>query len=232
MGKDEWETGSSIDFSKKDIIYYLASDGIANDVFHSGILTNVQVNCKNPDTFTYNPLNIGWSNYDLEDGSLVNYSLYKNRESFKNTSVIYHSEPFQEDITIAGQIKLNAYISMDVNDADFEFLLFEIKKDGKTIFLTTDYLRARYSESLKQEKLISKNIPYNYEFNTPYIFIRNISKDSRLRLIIRNLNSPHYQKNFQSGKDVSHETSKDAQTGHFSVYHNFSYPSKLTIPVL
>jgi len=69
---------------------------------------------------------VSFSKYDLEDGNLINYALYKNREAFKSASLIYHSAPFDKDITVAGQIKLTISISMDVKDADLKFYFMKL----------------------------------------------------------------------------------------------------------
>lgn len=137
----------------------------------------------------------------------------------------------EKEYTIAGRIKLTAYLSMDVKDADLEILLYEITPDGKILFLTTDYLRARYRNSLEMEELLIPNEIYKYEFNTPYLIVRKLSKNSRICLIIRNLNSPHYQKNFQSGGNISEEVKNVAEKSNVTLYHDSKYPSFLLIPI-
>ena len=41
--------------------------------------------------------------------------------------------------------QLHAIFAEKLEDADFEILLYEIKPDGTSVFLTTDILRARFS---------------------------------------------------------------------------------------
>lgn len=233
MGKNDWAWTNSLEnFKNSYMLLYLSSaNGKAADIYHSGYLIHEAPNSQFPDTFSYNPLDISFIKYDLEEGHLINYSLYKNREAYKGAGLVYHSNPVDKDLTLAGQIKLTINLAMDVNDADFEILLYEVRPEGNPIFLTMDYLRARYRNSPEKEELAVPGSINKYEFKTSYLFVRKISKGSRIRLVIRNLNSPHYQKNFQSGGNVSYETSKDAKPGHFSLYHNSEYPSFLEIPV-
>jgi len=232
MGQNDWNYTSSIqNIQKGTMLLYLHSGEKTTDVFHSGYLIHENANDPIADSFIYNPLDVSFSKYDLEDGNLINYALYKNREAFKSASLIYHSAPFDKDITVAGQIKLTISISMDVKDADFEILLYEIKSDGTTVFLTTDILRARYHNSIEKEELTNPGQINTYVFKTPYMFVRKISSGSRLRLIIRNLNSPHYQKNFQSGGNIFEETSTNSKPGTFLLYHNNINSSYIEIPI-
>jgi putative CocE/NonD family hydrolase len=233
MGKNEWNYASSLqDLQKATLLLYLHSGEKATDVFHSGYLINENANDPTPDSFKYDPMDVSFAKYDLEEGNLVNYAQYKTREAYKGAGLIYHSNPFDRDITIAGQIKLTASMSMDVKDADFEILLYEIKPDGSSVYLTTDILRARYRNGMEKEDLPVPGQIYTYVFKTPYMFVRKISSGSRLRLVIRNLNSPHYQKNFQSGGNIFEETSSVSKTGTFLLYHNNINNSFLEIPVL
>lgn len=232
MEQNEWNYTSSIQNLKKaTMLLYLHSGEKATDVFHSGYLIHENANDPFPDSFKYDPLDVSYSKFDLEDGHLINYALYKNREAFKGAGLVYHSAAFDKEIIFAGQIKLTVSISMDVKDADFEILLYEIKPDGTTVFLTTDILRARYRNSIEKEELPIPGEINTYVFKAPYMFVRKISSGSRLRLIIRNLNSPHYEKNFQSGSNIFEETSNSSKAGTFLLYHNNINSSFIEIPV-
>jgi putative CocE/NonD family hydrolase len=233
MGSNEWGYTSSLEnLNKGTMLLYLHSDnGKAADIFHSGYLIHETANNPSPDTFRNDPLDVSYSKYDLEEGHLVNYAQYKSREAYKGAGVIYHSTPFDKDIILAGQIKLTVSIAMDVKDADFEILLYEIKPDGSSVYLTTDILRARYRNTIEKEELPFLGQVYAYVFKTPYLFVRKLSAGSRLRLIIRNLNSPHYQKNFQSGGNIFDETARDAKPGTFLLFHNNVYKSYIELPV-
>jgi uncharacterized protein len=234
MGEEGWYHKESIgELSNSGIILYLDSEnGQAQDLFHSGYLRKEVPGKSAPDQYIYDPLDDDFLDYDLEDGHLLNYSLYKERDAHKKPAFVYHSEKFTRDLIFSGQIRLKIFLEMDVSDADFEILLYEICEDGTAIFLTMDILRSRYRNSLEKEILVEKGQILEYEFNTAYMFIRKIRQNSRLRLIIRNLNSPHYQKNFQSGTDVSRETKTSAQKSKVTLYHDNKYRSFLEIPVL
>ena len=92
-------------------------------------------------------------------------------------------------------------------------------------------MRARYRESLLQEKLVRPGEVNLYEFKGFYFFSRKLSKGSRLRLLLRSPNSIYWQKNYNSGGVVAEESAKDARTARITLYHDASRPSRLEIPL-
>ena len=233
MGEEKWAAASDINLSKKKKLkFYLAPQGNAKSIFSCGLLSTDLPTMAKSLQYRYNPLDVKWEEYDLEDGHLVNYALYKNREIFKEEGLIYCSDALPENMTIGGQIEVSLHLSANVKDCDMEILLYEMRDDGSLVFLTTDYLRARYRNSRDKEELLTPGKVEQFVFKNPYYFVRTIYKGSRIILIVRNLNSPHYQKNFQSGKSVSHETKEDAREGVFDLYHGKKYPSFLVLPII
>ena len=229
MGINEWRYARSLEsISNESMKFFLSSDdGKANDVFHSGNLELTYQIGQIPDTIIYDPLDI--SSADVV--SSENYMLDQS-EAFQNCKLIYHSLPFKNDVVIAGNIRVNLFLQINTPDTDIQFNLYEIKSSGESIFLTSDMMRARFRESLKKEKLIKPDEINLYEFDSKFLIVRKIDKNSRLRLVFSTLNSPDYQKNYNSGGDVSFETSKDAQTAIIRLFHNEEYPSNIMLPIL
>ena len=145
-------------------------------------------------------------------------------------SLVYHSKPFGEETEISGFVRLVAWISMDVPDTDFWVRLYEIKHDGTSIFLTEDWMRARYRESATTARFVKPGKIERYEFDKFYFFSRAIAKRSILRLVIRPPNSIYWQKNYNSGRDVSEESATDARTAHVKVFHDPEHAGFLAVP--
>ena len=121
---------------------------------------------------------------------------------------------------------------MDVPDTDFQVTVSEILVDGSHLLLTQDLLRARYRESLREEKLVVPGEINCYIFDGFTFFSRRIAKASRLRLLISSPNSIYIQKNYNSGGIVAYESGADAQTAHVTVYHDADHPSYLELPLV
>jgi putative CocE/NonD family hydrolase len=209
---------------------YLKSDGKANDIFQSGELAEEKPEDSPSDHYVYDPLDTRPAEFEKEE---VKNWITDQRYALNlfGNGLVYHSQPFPDDTEITGYLKLVAWIEMDVPDTDFWVLVYEIKSDGTSILLTQDMMRARYRESLREEKLVEPGKINCYEFDGFFFFSRQIAKGSRLRLVIRAPNSIHWQKNYNSGGEVAAESGKDARTAYVTLYHDAEHPSYLELPI-
>jgi hypothetical protein len=119
-----------------------------------------------------------------------------------------------------------------VPDTDLEADLYEILPDGSSVLLTGASMRARYRESLRTAKLVEAGKIEKYVFDNFTFFSRRITQGSRLRLLVRSINSLGTEKNYNSGGVVAAETGKDAKTAHISLIHDPEHPSALVLPIV
>jgi len=232
-GAEEWKYSDSLEsISDETWKFYLRSHGgLANDVFRSGRLTMADPGAEAPDTYLYDPLDTRPA--ELYQKEIKNFITDQtNALNLFGNGVVYHSEPFDANTEITGQVKLVAWIAMDVPDTDFAVEVDEIEPDGTSILLTNDLMRARYRESLTEEKLVKPGEINKYEFDGFTFFSRRIARGSRLRLVLNCPNSIFYEKNYNSGKAVASESGKDARTAHVVVYHDAEHKSYLETPVV
>jgi predicted acyl esterase len=258
-GAEEWKYADSLEtFANSKLTFYLGSDGKANDVFHSGTLITASAAASASlsaagasssasnghgststansagaayDKFVYDPLDTRPGELDREEvrGYITSQ---QDALNLNGNGVVYHGEPFAEDTEVTGYLKFVAWMSMDVPDTDFQVSVYEIKRDGTSVFLTGDQMRARYRESLTKERLVKPGEINRYEFNTFQFFSRRIARGSRLRLILSCPNTIQLEKNYNSGGVVAEESGKDARTAHITVFHDPSHSSVLEIPVV
>jgi len=232
-GAEEWKYADSLDsisnVTKR--LYLNSTNGSANDVFHSGTLEETPPAEAQPDHSIYDPLDMRPA--DLEREEIKNY-ITDQRYALNlfGNGLVYHSAPFEADTEITGYLKLVVWIALDVPDTDFQATVYEILRDGSSIALTQDLLRARYRESLRQEKLVTMGEINRYEFDGFTFFSRRIAQGSRLRLLITSPNSIHSQKNYNSGGVVADESGQDARTAHVTLYHAADHLSYLELPLV
>jgi putative CocE/NonD family hydrolase len=233
MGESKWKYADSIEelSNHKKKWYLSSSNGSAHDVFHSGSLSQrLQKKNQKPDTFKNDPLKLISKKDYIASQRDPDFML--NQEfAFQKDKLIYHSPPLKEDIEVAGYVKLTVFLSMNVPDTDLQMALYEIKPNGKSIGLASDMVRARFRNSLSKAELVKPGRVYPFVFDQPFFFARKIPKGSCLRLIISGINSPDWQKNYNSGGDVSKETAKDARKAIIKLFHNSKFPSHLELPV-
>ena len=239
-GLEQWKYADSLeDISKTTLTLYLHSDGSANDVFRSGAMEEQQPAKEPPDKYTYDPMDFRPEQLDPKGvcsfaEACGEHSITGQRQATNlfGNGVVYHSAPFAEDTEITGSVKFTAWMAIDTPDTDFQVLLYEILPDGTSIGLTGDRMRARYRESLRQEKLIRPGEINRYDFQTFTFFSRRIAKGSRLRLLLISPNSIYMEKNYNSGGIVARESGKEARVAHITLYHDAEHPSRLELPVV
>jgi putative CocE/NonD family hydrolase len=233
MGKDQWKYASSLDSvsTSRRTLFLSASGGGANDVFHSGSLVEVPANSTPPDGFTYDPLDMRPLAIDTVDAK---ESLKDQRFELDlhDNGLIYHTAPLTESIEVSGFVRVILYLSMDVPDTDLGVTLYEVLPDGSAIQLTSDSMRARFRDSLREEKLVTPGDINRYTFSGCTWFSRQIARGSRLRLVVSCINAPGSQKNYNSGGVVELESAKNARTAHVKLYHDKEHQSLVQLPVV
>jgi len=233
MSAEEWKYSDTLEsISNKTMHLYLNSaNGQANDVFHSGTMDSTLPSTAQPDRWVYDPLDIRPAELEREE---IKDNLTDQRYALNlfGNGLVYHSPPFDVDTEITGYLKLVVWIALDVPDTDFQVNVSEILFNGKHILLTQDFLRARYRESLRQEKLIAPGEINCYEFDGFTFFSRRVARNSRLRLVISCPNSIQIQKNYNSGGVIAEESGHDARVAHVTLYHDADHPSCLELPMV
>ncbi len=233
-GEETWKYASSLDAipGTPEKLYLTCDDRGAKDVFHSGTLCRAKPEKMAPAQYTYDPLDphelISVSESSAKN-QLVDQSLPL---AISGNGLVYHSEPFTAATEITGLLKLALWIKLDVRDTDFAASLFEIKPDGASIALTDAHMRARYRDSQREPHLVQPEDINRYEMQSFLWFSRRLEKGSRLRLVLYSPNSRNWEKNYNSGKEVSTETAKDARTAHITVYQDGYHASYLEIPTV
>ena len=231
-GAETWKYAGSLQAitAGQKRLYLSSINGQANDVFHSGQLLETIPQDAQPDRYIYDPLD---GRPAAAQREYIEAFLTSQRYALNlfGGGLVYHSEPFTEAVEIAGFLKLVLWLAIDVPDTDFHAVLYEITANGESIQLAEDLLRARYRESLAEEKLITPGAVLRYTFDSFTFFARQIAEGSRLRLLIKSPGSIHIQKNFNGGGVVAEESAVDARTAHVTLFHDAAHPSFLELPI-
>lgn len=235
LNENKWKYKDNLeDISNQTMVWYLSSqNGQANDVFHSGFLkpTPPAANQK-PDVFNYDPLKIVSKEKFMN--SVLNEAkegLTDQSKAYEEDKLIYHSAPLERSIEMAGYVKLTIYVQLNVPDTDLTMNMYAISPEGKQIPLSYDFLRIRYRNSLSKPELAVPGKIYRCKLGKSVFIAGKLEKGTRLRLIISCLNSPYFEKNYNSGGLISEETAADARTAIIKLYHDKKYPGLLELPV-
>jgi len=230
-GAEEWRHVESIPMAARRERLYLDSAGSAGDVFRSGTLVEAPRAGSPADEYTYDPLDVRPAELEREviDDYITDQSYVL---SLFGNGLVFHSEPFRKDTELTGYVRAVLSIELDVPDTDFSVTLYEILRDGRSVFLTRDQMRARHRESLREEKLVTLGEIHRYPFDGFYFFSRRIAEGSRLRVVLSSPNSIFAQKNYNGGGVVAQESGTDARTAHVKLHHDEQNPSFIELPVV
>lgn len=230
-GAEQWKYAPNLDAIPVDVQpFYLASDGYANEVFHSGRLDPLPPEQAQPDVYVYDPLDTRPA--ELERGEIKDYLTDQTYTlNLFGNGLVYHSQPFERHTEITGCFKLETWIALDVPDTDFCATVWEVLPDGSVVRLSQDFLRARYRLSLRRPELVHPGQINAYSFDGFTFVSREVSRGSRLRLVINCPNSIYIQKNYNAGGEVASESGADALTAHVTLYHDAEHPSCLYVPI-
>jgi putative CocE/NonD family hydrolase len=231
LGRDMWRAAASLEavthgFAK----LYLSSDANPTDPLHSGYLGWEEPADSGPDEYVHDP----------RDTSLAELEATVNPESVVDSrmqyasigrQLYYHSAPFEQDLEIGGFFRMVAWISIDQPDADIRVGVYEIDHVGASVLLATDFIRTRYRESLRFERLIDSTEPRRYEFCNFTFQARFIRRGHRLRLTVGPVHSIYAERNGNTGGVVAREGLASARPVTVRLLHDRTYASILYVPL-
>ena len=226
LGADEWRHAPTLEAATSGETR-LFLEGTPEDVFHSGRLTATPAQAEPPTVLVSDP-------HELPELAVARYAADENLLSqfraFQKGSLTYHSEPFAHDIEIAGHMRLNLVVQSDAPDFDLWAQVLMVLPDGSTVRLGEDVRRARFRDGFFKSELLKPadvvEIPFEF-----YWMARRIPAGARLRLTVAPLNSPMYQKNYNTGGRIGYERLEDAKVAHIRIYHDARRSSRLVLPL-
>ncbi|HEY0232061.1 MAG TPA: CocE/NonD family hydrolase, partial [Dokdonella sp.] len=230
--EEAWRYAPTLDAvtTRHDALYLDSVEARANDVFAAGDLQRERPGKGRPDRYVSDPLDTRSAAWESEEsaGGLTDQ---RGAMLADGKALFYHSPVFAGATDIAGFFTLSAWISLDQPDTDIAVAVYEIKADGSAVFLTSDSIRARYRNSLREARLVKPGAVERYDFKRFSFVARRIAKGSRLRLAIGPVNSMYAEKNYNAGGTVAQESGKDARSVAVALYHDAAHPSALSLPL-
>jgi putative CocE/NonD family hydrolase len=168
--------------------------------------------------------------------------------------LVYQTEPLAEDITIAGSIKPELFISSSGTDSDFIVKLIDVFPDdfkypegvkppessaecvfepgGYQMLLRGEPFPARFRSSFEKPEPLKVNTPTKITYTMPGI-VHTFKKGHRIMVQIQSTwfplvarNPQRYLPNYQLGGDG------DFQKVSERIYHSAANPSRVVLPVL
>ncbi|WP_276878120.1 CocE/NonD family hydrolase [Chryseobacterium joostei] len=202
------------------------------DQMHTSTLKFYLQNSKNnssvfnkPGSLSFTKQTVDLKNRDDKD----TYYVVGKKDSIKTTDFIYfESEVLDKDLIMSGNLSGVFNISINKKDIDTSTLLYEIKPNGKSFWLSTHLARASYAKDNEVRQLLEPNKIQQIPIKQSIFMSKKIEKGSKLLLLVGVNKNSAWQINYGTGKDVSEETIKDSGEPLEVKWYNDSY---VEIPV-
>jgi len=146
----------------------------------------------------------------------------------------FQTEPLAADLTVAGPLGVDLWVSTSGTDADFVVKLIDVLPDGSAgtqRLVRADVFRGRYRTGFDKPAAFQPNVPtqVKYELND---VLHTFRKGHRLLVQVQSTWFPLVDRNPQQFVNISTAEAKDFQKATIRVYHEAGHASSLTLPVL
>src|SRR6185437_9231976 len=230
MGANEWRHAHSLDAasSGEHLALYLEDPaGTPEDLFHSGSLVQSRPGAEPPATIVDDPRalpELAVARYAADEDLLSQFRAYE------KGALVFHSAPLPHDVEVAGQMRLDLILEADAPDFDLSAQVQMVKPDGSAVTLGEDIRRARFRDGFFKQELLKPGEVVTIPFTFNWMAWR-IPAGARLRLVLMPLNSPAYQKTYNTGGRIGYEDPRNARVAHITLFHDRSRASALLLPL-
>jgi putative CocE/NonD family hydrolase len=204
---------------------------------HNRLLTLYLTNHKTGENYSLSSKKTGRASItqiiDLADRNTSNNDYYPDpiirKELDRSNGLFFISEPFDHAVEVSGLFEGVLKATINKRDMDIGVVLYEVMPDGRYFQLSYFLGRASYAEDMSVRKLLCPGTAVAIPFFRTRMVSRQLSKGSRLLVVLNIDKNPFAQINYGTGKDVSDETIGDAKEPLIIQWHNDSY---ITIPLM
>lgn len=230
MGANEWRYASSLAgaSSGRDLTLYLEDDaGTPRDIFHSGALLPSKPGAEPPARIVDDPRT-------LPELAVAQYAanedLHSQFRAYEKDALVFHSSPLPRAVEVAGQMRLGLIVQADAPDFDLWAQVQMVAPDGSAVTLGQDIRRARFRDGFFKQEMLKPHQVVTIPFVFNWMAWR-IPAGARIRLVLMPLNSPDYQKNYNTGGRIGYEDPKNARVAHITLFHGGGRASALLLPL-
>jgi hypothetical protein len=155
--------------------------------------------------------------------------------SARRDVLVFQSAPLEKDTEVTGEIEVKLWISSSARDTDFTAKLIDVYPpsaawpDGFDLNLTDGIVRARFRDSLQEEKLMEPGTVYPVTIKL-YPTSNVFKKGHRIRLDISSSNFPRFDVNPNTGEPLNRHRRLIVATN--TIHHDANHPSQVQLPVI
>jgi hypothetical protein len=229
MGANEWRHAHTLEAasSGQDLKLYLDdARGTPGNLSGPGALSTSPPRAQPPALIVSDPRTL--PELAVAD-KLQDEDLLSQFRAGQKEALVFQTAPLQQDTEVAGPMLLNLTVQSDAPDFDLWAQVQMVRADGSAVTFGTAIGRARFRDGFFRQELLKPDqiVAFPLEFNW---LAWRIPAGARLRLVVMPLNSPGYQKNYNTGGRIGYEDPKDARVAHIKLFHAGGRNSVLMLP--
>ena len=154
--------------------------------------------------------------------------------------LVFQTEPLDEDITIAGSVAVDLFVSTTGTDADWVVKLIDVfpesgnsieKMNGFQQLIRGDIMRGKYRNSYSEPEPFCIDFPTEVEFPLQDV-LHTFRKDHRIMIQIQSSWFPFFDMNPQTFVNIYEAEKKDFVKAVHKVYFSEDYPSSIKINII
>jgi len=220
MGANEWRAADSWPIRDAQPAYfYLGPNGTLS--------TSEPQSAAEPDGYVYDPDNPA----PTKGGSIVSWvyppgSVDVSDVQRRPDVLTYSTEPLQDDLDVAGPLRMTLYASSSAVDTDFVVRLTDVFPDGRAIQLQAGALRTRYRDPAGEPSFLEPGRVYQLEIDM-WATANRFMAGHRLRIDISSADFPKFDRNTnRAGEPGGPVPARQ------TIYHDPEHPSRFECLVL
>lgn len=181
------------------------------------------------------------------DGRNNQYMIEDQRFAAQRPDVlVFQTEPLAEDLTVAGPLGADLWVSTSGTDADFVVKLIdvlpadtpapqpnpdELVMGGYQRLVRAEVMRGRFRQSFEHPTAFVPNQLTEVKYELPDV-LHTFKKGHRLMVHVQSTWFPLVDRNPQQFLNISTAKAADFQKATIRLYHDTAHPSGLTLPVV
>ena len=191
------------------------------DKMHNDFLTFYLTNTKSGNFYTANSKKSGKKDFLLQQIDLADRQKSSNNDYYPDPIIKkeidttsgfrFISDPLKEPIIVNGSFLGEFKISINKRDVDLAVTVYEVLPNGEYFHLSYYIGRASYAKNIEKRQLLKPDAIETISFSNTHLVSKQLSKGSRLLIVVDVNKNSFSQLNYGTGKEVSDETIKDAK---------------------
>ncbi|MDA6072681.1 CocE/NonD family hydrolase [Flavobacterium sp. AC] len=202
MGKNEWRSAPSLDKMSNGFLKMYLTDKKSGKFY--------ALKDKKPIKKKYLYQEVDFANREIQNNDYYPDPIIR-KEIDTTNGYVFISERLKEPILVNGSFLGEIKASINKKDMDIGITLYEVMPNGEYFHLSYFLGRASYAKDITTRNLLQPNQIETIPFSNTHLVSKQLSKGSRLLVVINVNKNPFSELNYGTGKVVTEETIKDVK---------------------